>query len=406
MSSFAAVKHLKSRRWLSAAKKKIKRFLEFAFYATFDSLVLALIKPKPDPKRVALVHLGLLGDCFLWLPFAQALVAHFTQQGREIVIVADAAFRDLLASALPNCTLMLESRGNLLHRPFRRAQFLRQLRQLGIAETLHATWPRDAIWQDAVVCALGAPAVGFDSTYPDRSFLDRAYYGRLYERLLPAPRIQTHVQTALRHFLRAIGIAEEQLQPLSCNTFPQRLIEQPYWVLAPGASRAYRRWPVERFVAISRYVASRRPSWRAVIVGSAAEVGLAERIASALGDQALNLAGKTTLIELISLIGDAFLVIGNDSAAGHIAACLGVPSVVVVGGGHWRRCFPYDPKTAIVRRLPVAVGHAMPCYHCGWSCTFAVSEQVPYPCVAAIETKVVQDAVECVLNDMETCGLT
>lgn len=47
----------------------------------------------------------------------------------------------------------------------------------------------------------------------------------------------------------------------------------------------------------------------------------------------LNLAGKTSLVELVEVIRGAKMLVGNDSSAIHIAAATGTPSVCIHGGG-------------------------------------------------------------------------
>jgi len=57
------------------------------------------------------------------------------------------------------------------------------------------------------------------------------------------------------------------------------------------------------------------------------------------------LAGKTTIAQLVELIRNASLLIGNDSAAIHMAAATQTPSVCILGGGHYGRFLPYQPES-------------------------------------------------------------
>lgn len=386
------------------AWRRFKRWMEFIAYGVFDWLALLAQKPQAKGQRVALVHIELLGDAFLWLPYAQAAVQDVQRRGLTPVLICDAAVQEVFASALTGCEVIAINRKAFLRQARVRWATLRRLRQLGVAQTWHASVPRDGITQDAVVRALGAPAVGFATEHSDRPGLDRGLSRRLYQRLIE-PIAGAHVQAQQEAFLQALGVPPPAAEPLRFSGLANSPSAQPYWILAPGASRPFRRWPVERFVAVAQEMAARHPDWRCVVVGTAAEGNLAQPVLAALGDRALDLTGKTTVMELLRWIAHARVVIGNDSAAGHIAAALGTPAVAVTGGGHWGRCFPYDPQHHAVRRLPVAVGRAMPCFGCDWQCVHTARTDRPYPCIDRIEVDDVLAAVEAALSPSPPAAL-
>lgn len=378
--------------------RRFKRTVEFFVFGLFDWAALAGRRYSADRCRVALVHVELLGDAFLWLPYAQAMVSALVRRGQIPVVVCETAVHSVLASALPGCEILAIDRRSFLRDAPSRWRMLRALRDLGVSHTYLCSHPRDGITQDAVVRALGAPATGFWNTYADRPVLDRWASNRLYD-LLVGAQAGAHVQTHHRALLDAAGFGETPVIPAALPVEPSSPCSDPYWVLAPGASREYRRWPEDRFAALAARVAQHFPQLRCVILGAPAERALGERIASVIGDRALNLAGKTTVPDLIHWIAHAQLVVGNDSAAGHIAAAVGTPSVIVVGGGHWGRCYPY-PREAPVRCLPTVVGHPMPCFGCDWQCIHTARTDRPFPCIEQVPADDVIRAVEAILSGL------
>ena len=58
---------------------------------------------------------------------------------------------------------------------------------------------------------------------------------------------------------------------------------------------------------------------------------LCEQIAGLAGDNVLNLAGKTSLRELMALLKLCRVLLTNDSGPMHVAAALGTPVVVPFG---------------------------------------------------------------------------
>ncbi|MDR3579877.1 MAG: glycosyltransferase family 9 protein [Oryzomonas sp.] len=73
-----------------------------------------------------------------------------------------------------------------------------------------------------------------------------------------------------------------------------------------------------------------------VFIGSPEEEAAAGEIVRGREEYALNMAGKTTLGELAAIISMSSLHIGVDSAAPHVAAALGTPTVTIHGPSDWR----------------------------------------------------------------------
>lgn len=117
----------------------------------------------------------------------------------------------------------------------------------------------------------------------------------------------------------------------------------------PGATfGAAKRWYPERFAEAARQLCG---IWngRSVIFGSSAERPLAEDIERHLGGAALNLAGATSVRQLMALIKRCNFLITNDSGPMHIAAAFGVPLVAIFGPTDHATTSPYTEKAAIVR---------------------------------------------------------
>jgi ADP-heptose:LPS heptosyltransferase len=101
-------------------------------------------------------------------------------------------------------------------------------------------------------------------------------------------------------------------------------------LIHPGAASGSRRWPAERFAAVAR--AERRAGRRVVITGSAAERQLALSIARAAGvDDGVVYAGRTSPVELATLVAAAGRVVCGDTGVAHLATALRTPSVVLFG---------------------------------------------------------------------------
>ncbi len=159
-----------------------------------------------------------------------------------------------------------------------------------------------------------------------------------------------------------------------------------YACIHPGARLASRRWPPERFALVGDRLA--RAGFAVVLTGSAEEAPLIAEVRAAMRAPAIELAGRTPLGLLAALVGEARLVVCNDTGISHVAAAQGTPSVVVSCGGDPVRWQPLD-----VRRHRV-LWHAVPCRPCthehcpiGHECALGVdAEAVSEQALALVAT--------------------
>jgi ADP-heptose:LPS heptosyltransferase len=174
--------------------------------------------------------------------------------------------------------------------------------------------------------------------------------------------VQTWEQHALGRYLNiteALGCGRE---PVVFTFGPMELLGQPvgepYAVLLPGTNWKTKRWPIESFAQL---VAPLRERFglRTVIGGANDAVEMAARVREITGDPTvLDLAGKTSLRQLVSLLAGASLVVANDSGPMHIASALGRPLVTMYGPTSPIRTGPYERMDTVVR-LDIVCS---PCY--------------------------------------------
>jgi heptosyltransferase II len=118
----------------------------------------------------------------------------------------------------------------------------------------------------------------------------------------------------------------------------------------PGAAYgSAKRWYPERFAAAAATLGQK---WQAkiLVLGGPAETDIARDIELALPDGCLNVAGKTTVRELMALISDCDFFISNDSGPMHIAAAFHVPLVAVFGSTDHRTTYPFSANSVVVRK--------------------------------------------------------
>ena len=120
------------------------------------------------------------------------------------------------------------------------------------------------------------------------------------------------------------------------------------WVsLNPFSRWSYKEWSPRKWVQVIDWLWSEF-GIAVVIVGSPTERDRVRGIAETCSGKVYNLAGKTTLAELAGILAQSPLHIGVDSAAPHIAAAVGTPTVTIYGPSDWRYWAPPGEAHRIV----------------------------------------------------------
>lgn len=120
-----------------------------------------------------------------------------------------------------------------------------------------------------------------------------------------------------------------------------------YAVLVPGSAHRDKCWPTERFAEVADRIATQF-GLSIVATGTGPEAPVVERLSKKSNVPITNLAGQTSLSELMALLRGAKLVVSNDTGPGHIAAASGVPLVLMFGRSNPLRVAPYRRKECIV----------------------------------------------------------
>jgi len=114
---------------------------------------------------------------------------------------------------------------------------------------------------------------------------------------------------------------------------PQFSLEDKVVILNPNASLLLplRKWPLDRYIELAKKIIEESSAF-IVLTGTKKEQGELEAIVSAVADKrCINLAGKTTLKELISLYNVAHVLVSNDSGPPNFATLTNIKIIVLFG---------------------------------------------------------------------------
>lgn len=122
----------------------------------------------------------------------------------------------------------------------------------------------------------------------------------------------------------------------------------PRVALVPASRWPSKNWPESRFVEVGRRL-QRQEGASLYLLGGREDAPLCERVRSAIGAGAVNLAGRLSLPETGGVIRDMDLLIANDSGPLHLAAAVGTPCLALYGPTDPQRTGPYGSGHRVLR---------------------------------------------------------
>lgn len=227
-----------------------------------------------------------------------------------------------------------------------------------------------------------------------RNIVDR-YFDGFYNNFIEYPKDfeQSEIKT-IEYFTQKV-IDENYSYSLSDISFITSgygcPISEPYVFLSASSSRTIKDWPIERFAKVLAVI----PHSFSIVLSGRGENDLKKAdylIKSDGGKHVIyNFVNKTTVVEMIGIISKATFVIGNDSAAVHIAAAARVPSICITHGACFGQFVPYPESVPEREFHPRCVYESMDCFGCNYNCIKDFKE--PLYCLRKV-------SVERVINEL------
>lgn len=297
----------------------------------------------PEYRNILIIQLGDIGDVVLTTPTIRAIKENCPTARLSILMFKP--YGSLLSSD-PHLYEILETsriRGSLLRRLREYSAFVSNIRQKNYDLVIDLrTGDRGAL----LSFFSGAKTrVGYQGTR--KQFWHDFLFTKVLRNLKVAPPpVHPGADQSLR-VVREIGITTDDSVPHLFLAADDRLRATAILAQAglaagvemvtinPCSRWKYKEWSSSKWgeVIDEIWETSHLPT---VLIGSPEESAVCQEIAAGREGRTFNLAGKTSLGELAAVISMSALHVGVDSAAPHIAAALGTPTVTLHGPTDWR----------------------------------------------------------------------
>ncbi|MFO0754129.1 MAG: lipopolysaccharide heptosyltransferase II [Thermodesulfovibrionales bacterium] len=251
--------------------------------------------------------------------------------------------------------------------------------------------------------AFDAALLAFLAGIPERIGYARDGRGLLLTRPVPfngEDRKSHHIHYYL-DLLKAAGIPAEYTHPWIRLSAEERraarerlaVLGRPVLGINPGATYgSAKRWFPERFAEVARRFI-KDTGGGVVVFGGPKETDIAQEICAAAAcppaphapTPLLNLAGKTSLRELMGLIAGCDALLTNDSGPMHIAYAVGTPSVALFGSTSPELTGPVGEGNVVLRKsLSCGPCFKRTCPNGAMPCMDALSAEEAYRAIGEV----------------------
>lgn len=289
------------------------------------------MRPRRDPRmkshsrRILVIRLGALGDFVQSFPAFAAIRAH--HDGAAITLLTTAPFRELGEASPWFDRVEIDARPRLTDLAGMK-RLRAQLRGYDLVYDLQTSSRSN--WYHRVARKPTWSGIAKGASLPHAN----------------PWRDEMHTRMRQRDQLRMAGIGAVPDADLTWLAAGGPVLDAPYALLVPGAAphRPAKRWPAVQFGELASRLAGR--GIRPVVVGAKGDAELAAVICASC-PEALDLTGRTSLLDLGGLCARAALAVGNDTGPMHMAAAMGCRCVVL---------FSAESDPALTAPLGLAAG--------------------------------------------------
>lgn len=328
--------------------------------------------PRLDPaevRRILWVRTDAIGDAVLAMDQLRILGEAFP--GAALHVVCQEHLAELYgACPFVASTLAFQRRRFRRERGYR-ARLLQQVRALGADLALNGVHSRETL-TDALTlasrarirCAWRGDA---ERAEPWKLRLAERFYTHVFDPAGLGLEIERN-----RSFMERLGLDAEGYLPrvwlsqedlafarawFQANGLdPRRTV-----ALFTGAQKQVRHY---RHYGAALALAFRPGEVQVVALGSAEDYAANQAALDGFAGTGRNLSGAASLRQSAAVLASCRLAVGAETGLMHLAAAVGTPQAVLLGGGHFGRFAPYERGTSAAC-LP------LDCYGCGWNCLYS-----------------------------------
>lgn len=311
--------------------------------------MIAPCKTTVKDGHLAIIRLDAIGDYILFRNFLNVLKTSTQYQGYKITLIGNDVWRDLaeMLDAEYIDDFIFINRNKFYKNYYYRFMMLRTLSSVGYEVVINPMYSREFYLSESIVNTIIAKEkIACEGDLSNISVYHKRKADSFYTKLLLNSkevifefyRNQEFFEELLSKSLSVHLFIDKRKLPLFNQVLPSHFI-----VLFLGASSVNRKWSPKNFAEVATFL-KEKYHYEIVVCGASSDSEQAQLFKKYFKYDYVDLVGKTTLLELMTVIQQCQFIVSNETSAVHFAAALGVGKIFVLyNGNHFGRFTPY-PK--------------------------------------------------------------
>lgn len=176
--------------------------------------------------------------------------------------------------------------------------------------------------------------------------------------------------------IRHLGLdLVEQAFPVK---FPRKNLSEkrPRVAILPASRWPTKTWPAQCFIDLAKRLHETRDV-SLFLLGGPEDIHVCGEIECRFEGRVVNMAGKATITDTGSILQEMDLLVANDSGPVHMAAAIGIPTLVIFGSTDPGRTGPYGNQHRVAKAsLPCQPCFSRTCARRDNACLYAVTPEM------------------------------
>lgn len=304
---------------------------------------------KITPKTLLIVRLDAIGDYVLFRNFLELLRKDPPYQDYHITLCGNSVWQSLAETYDKQWIdeFIWVDIVDFYYKSSYRFETLQKIAEKGYDVVLNSVAARSFHREDAIVNVVKANhKIGSHTrVWENMSSRKKKISDKYYTQLIPVEDYDDFEFLVNQKFFDKIlqvapstRITKTHL-PVAPN---KQTLPANYATIAPSANAIIRRWDSKHFAQVADFLYENYQI-QSVILGGKGDKPLADIIiaTSKYPDQLIDLTGKTSVLDMVNIIGNSTILVANESGGTHIAVATNIPVVCISNGTTFGRFTPY-----------------------------------------------------------------
>ncbi len=298
-------------------------------------------------SKLLIVRTDEIGDYMLWRKCLPAIAQHYRALNYEIHLIGNSSWKSLFNqfdSTHVDKAIWVD-KIKFKKKIGYRFELLCQTYQSNYAISINPIFSRDKRNDDAfVIAAKTQESIGMKANLESVKTYEIGYDKGLYTTLFDHPERPIFEFYRNQYFTelvtgKAISFTDTKIERALLPTLSIELPEK-FIIVFPGSRSVKRIWPAEHFLKVCNELYN-STQFTVVLCGASNDRIYTDEFEAKYKSPLLNLTGKTSLTELLTVFSKAALLISVDTGSIHLAAAVGCPVAGIFNGSQYKRFAPY-----------------------------------------------------------------